>query len=397
MATKLSIHWVSEHTGGEDLAAFARIQPPVIKIINPSYERCRQAYEAYPGALFLLRDHPLSEQHDDVDRDPEGTGRRHAEEYMAHVGEWAPMIPKGQRVYTNLNEPQLWGDCDPKQDYPLWRQQQEQHEIINCRYGIAFLDRLAAEGESGGHGNYSVGWLDNDGPDTPPHWYREHFQQMRAALARGRHYLVLHEYWSKNGPADMWKWWAGRWLWNTWPEIKIIIGEAGLDQYVAVAREPDPDLRAKYAQDRGWMYYLEPYQYMAQLEWYDIETRKDPRVVGWTPFTYDFCIPWGSFDLRPLRNSIAEYAEQQRQEEPVNFHDAVIAAGEASQLVRFNPQAALQKAAFAANFVVNGNEGRMDYGGTRYAFQRAEHMGTGEVRVFWCTEGDWGNVHYEVR
>ncbi len=400
MATKMGVHWQWAHTGPEDLECFRRWQPGVIKIINPTYERCRQAYEVCPDALYLLRDHALSEQHTDADRDPEGSGRRHAEEYLAHVREWAPFIPPRQRVYTALNEPQLWGDVPldgTPQTYALWREQQARHEQTNCRYSVAFLDRLAQAGESGGVGNYAVGWPDNDGPDTPVHWGRPHFQSLRAALARGPHYLVLHEYFAHSGPDDMWRWWAGRWLWNDWPEVRIIIGEAGIDQYVAVAREPDPVLRAKYAQDRGWVYYLTGGQYLAQLARYDAQTLKDPRVVGWTPFTYDFSAPWGSFDLRPLRAAIIAYADSLRQENPMSLHDTLIQAAEASQQVRFNPGAALQRAIFSHNFVPNGPEGRLDYNGTRYAFQRAEHLGTGEVRSYYTEEGNWDNVRFEVR
>lgn len=64
------------------------------------------------------------------------------------------------------------------------------------------------------------------------------------------------------------------------------------------------------------------------------------------------------------------------------------------QTIHFNPNAALQKVIFADGFVPNTPEFTMAYRGTEYVAQQAEHLGTGERRVYCVPVGDWGNVTY---
>lgn len=76
---------------------------------------------------------------------------------------------------------------------------------------------------------------------------------------------------------------------------------------------------------------------------------------------------------------------------------ALIAAAEANQVIQFNPDAALQKAIFADGLVPNSSEFRVTVAGTTYVGQRAEHLDTGEVRVYYVQEDDWGSVQHVVR
>lgn len=82
---------------------------------------------------------------------------------------------------------------------------------------------------------------------------------------------------------------------------------------------------------------------------------------------------------------------------PQTLSEALIAAGERAQVIQFNPMAALQLRIFAAGMVPNSGEFDVMYHGTSYRCQRAEHLGTGEVRVYYAPLGDWGNVSYVVR
>jgi hypothetical protein len=77
--------------------------------------------------------------------------------------------------------------------------------------------------------------------------------------------------------------------------------------------------------------------------------------------------------------------------------ELLIKAGEIAQVIRFNPDAALQKRIFADGFVPNSPEFEVEYDGARYVAQRAEHMGSGEVRVYYCKDGNWSNVLCVVR
>ena len=80
-------------------------------------------------------------------------------------------------------------------------------------------------------------------------------------------------------------------------------------------------------------------------------------------------------------------------------HPAVnlLAAGEQRQVIEFNPSAALQKRIFADGFVPNSPEFRSPVNGVTYVGQRAEHLGSGRVRVYYVSLGDWGNVRYAQR
>ena len=77
--------------------------------------------------------------------------------------------------------------------------------------------------------------------------------------------------------------------------------------------------------------------------------------------------------------------------------DLLLAEAERQQVIQFNPNAALQKQIFAAGFVPNSPEFRLTQTGTTWAAQRAEHLGTGEVRVYHAAVGNWGNVRFVTR
>lgn len=81
-------------------------------------------------------------------------------------------------------------------------------------------------------------------------------------------------------------------------------------------------------------------------------------------------------------------------EEATMLKDALLAQAELEQVIRFNPKAALQRAIFVDGFVPNSAEFTVDEDGISYVAQRAEHMGTGEVRVYYVPVGDWGNVQF---
>lgn len=80
-----------------------------------------------------------------------------------------------------------------------------------------------------------------------------------------------------------------------------------------------------------------------------------------------------------------------------SLRDLLLYRGEQNQVIQFNPGAALQKEIFADGFVPNSGEYEAQWEGVEYVAQRAEHLASGEVRVYYVEEGDWENVRYEVR
>lgn len=77
--------------------------------------------------------------------------------------------------------------------------------------------------------------------------------------------------------------------------------------------------------------------------------------------------------------------------------ELLVRTGDQKQVIQFNPGAALQKAIFAASFVPNSGEFKVQWDGQAYVGQRAEHLESGEVRIYYCKDGNWSNVLYVVR
>ena len=82
---------------------------------------------------------------------------------------------------------------------------------------------------------------------------------------------------------------------------------------------------------------------------------------------------------------------------PITLNQVLLKEAAKRQVIQFNPNAALQKRIFAAGFVPNSPEFEVEHDGVHYAAQRAEHLGTGEVRIYFVKVGDWGNVAYAGR
>lgn len=79
------------------------------------------------------------------------------------------------------------------------------------------------------------------------------------------------------------------------------------------------------------------------------------------------------------------------------LQDALLWHGAREQVIQLNPDAALQKRILAANFIPTSREFPVEYQSVGYIGQRAEHLGTGEVRVYYARMGDWTNVAYVKR
>lgn len=72
--------------------------------------------------------------------------------------------------------------------------------------------------------------------------------------------------------------------------------------------------------------------------------------------------------------------------------ERLLQEGESRQVIQFNPAAALQGRIFKDGFVPNSPEFGLTANGVSYAAQRAENLGSGDVRVYHVVVGEWGNV-----
>lgn len=286
-------HATFTHTDGQDMGAIKAMQPAVVKVFEnvfTSFDLLEELYRNLPDALIIMRDWPLSEQKSDMARNPEETGKRHADEWAQKVTMWKERVPSFDQKRTlvlGINEPAVWAVLDQ-----------------TVRYYTAFAHRLTDHRIRGGLLSLSVGWPANTGPDTAANW--QPYETVHTAMKRGlvydvEHVVVLHEYWYTQGPDHMWKWWAGRYLWCPW-QVPIILGECGIDSGVDHA---GPHL--------GWQSFISKEQYIEQLRRYEDLLRQDPRIIGATPFTYDYgSREWATFDVRPIRWELVEYAKSRQ-------------------------------------------------------------------------------------
>jgi len=268
--TVLGIYWAPGHQRPTDIDYMQRLQPPAIRVLDPDPNQLVIAHQAAPHALILPRDWALSEQHDDVRRDPIATGKRHAQEWRQKLDRWNLPIPADQIIVVGINEPQVWTMLQQTVDY-----------------NVAFLDECTRLNLRACALNLSVGWPANNGPDTPPDW--SPYAPIEAAIQRGKHYLVLHEYWYRTGPRDGWGWFAGRLQHCPW-DVPIIIGECGVDMYVDMQRWQNDG-----KPNRGWRGNVEATSYAYQMEQY--ARGLDKRVIAILPFLTDYrSNHWESFD-----------------------------------------------------------------------------------------------------
>ena len=381
MTTKLSLHWRPTHLDGADQTIIGRWRPNSAKIINANSDHVRMLKQSSPGTLVVLRDHPLSEQHDNMMHDPAATGEYHAAR-MVEIAQSVGANP-ANTILLGINEPHVW---------------EEGGITATVVYTCEFLDTLSTLGWYGGALNLSVGWPANKGYNTPPDWAP--FEPVYHAIRRGGHALVLHEYWAKEGPQRNWGWWAGRYTKCMW-DVPIIIGECGVDQYVNGPTS---------AESRGWASHMNAEQYFEQLGWYDAQLSLDDRVQSAEIFCYDYDAPWQTFDIRQVREQWLAWVQMRGRGDPVratedawSFHEdegefpaepvepdydavkeAIREAAWNAVGIPYNPEAALARHAREMGLGVPMSV-EFDFDG-----YRAQGFSRG---IVCCKIGDWENVY----
>jgi hypothetical protein len=275
--SKLGVYWSVMHRRPGDYEYFKKLNPPVVKIMDGGSDDYRWVRENLPGALVIARDWALSEQHEDMLRDPAGTGVRHAREWANHAVRLG--FDRGNTLVLGINEPRVW--------------EPGVAEALRV-YSIAFARECAVVGLRPGLMQFSVGWPGNSGEGTPPDWSAYH--GVESAIIDSNGMLVCHEYFADKGPSENWGWWCGRSLSCPW-NVPIVIGECGVDMYVK-------DGGVEHTK-RGWNGNVDAATYADFLVRYDAAMSTDPRYVGCCVFATDFAnSEWWSFDTEPAHDSI---------------------------------------------------------------------------------------------
>jgi len=265
------------HRRPQDYAFFKQLQPAVFKIMDGGNNDYAWARDNLPNSLIIARDWALSEQHNDMWRDPTGTGKRHAEEWNQHQQRLG--FDKSKTLILGVNEPQVWNAGTP--------------EALRL-YTISLCDSATLFGLRVGAMQLSVGWPNNKGGESLPDWTPWHGVEI--AIRRNGGALVCHEYFADQGPNENWGWWCGRVLKCPW-QVPIVIGECGIDMYV---KDGSVSKNA-----RGWRARKSPEQYARELADYVGRMSNDSRFVGCAVFAADFASQdWYSFDIEPAYTAI---------------------------------------------------------------------------------------------
>jgi len=268
--SRLGVYWSVMHRRQQDYDYFKRLQPSVFKIMDGGPPDYQFAKDNLPNSLVIARDWALSEQHSDMLKDPVGTGKRHAQEWSNHQSRLG--FDRARTLILGINEPRVWETGVP--------------EALR-QYTIAMCDEATRLGLRVGAMQFSVGWPNNKGPDTPPDWSLWH--GVDNAIRRNNGALVCHEYWADAGPFENWGWWGGRVLKCPW-QVPIVVGETGVDMYVKDGSVPHAS--------RGWQGRMEPERYARELAEYVFKMSADSRFVGCAVFAADFAShEWFSFDI----------------------------------------------------------------------------------------------------
>ncbi len=141
-------------------------------------------------------------------------------------------------------------------------------------------------------------------------------------------------------------------------------------------------------------------RYWNSLLWYNDELMKDEYVDAALLFVVGAIHPWETFEhLGGIVDRLEAFqADYRGAPDPgTTLAEILLAAAEEAQVIQFNPEAALQKRILADGFVPNSPEFELSFNSTSYVAQRAEHLGTGEVRVYYVTKGNWSDVRHVRR
>jgi hypothetical protein len=188
---------------------------------------------------------------------------------------------------------------------------------------------------------------------------------------------------------------------------KVIISECGMTQGVLGGQDVGPwhtpTVPANvldYLASKNISPEVTEERYWKSLTWYNEELMKDGYVAAALLFVVGAVHPWESFEhLGGIIGRIEAFqVDDAGSSEPDKvLAEKLITAAAEAQVIQFNSNAALQKRIFADGFVPNSPEFEIVFEDVRYVAQRAEHLKTGKVRVYYVPKGDWSQVGYVQR
>ena len=297
---KVGAHYIVTHNRPQDMDFVAACPAPSAKIVyssTPNADHVREVMRRAP-ARVVLRDHPLSEQHDDIWRDPAGTGRRHAREWKQHLDEIGG-LDFNRILVEGVNE------------FPHWLENGIQTQLI---YELAFGNEAQRLGVNTLHCQFPVGWPGNGGiADAPPDW--KPWEPILAWIdAHPGTFLAIHEYWGFNTGVHFYAgWWFLRY--RKMPHK----GPTMLTELGGLRARQNPDETFGLVARDGWKGNdedkdsgISAEQYLAQWQQAEVELRTDLYIDSAHLFTTDGAHPWiEECDAEPVNGRWVQWARQQ--------------------------------------------------------------------------------------
>lgn len=280
MSHKWGLHWLRTHPDNRlDFEHIERMGYLSLKIFQnewPNADFCRNLLAAArPDAIFIARDHPLSEQKQDMYDAPVETGVRHAREWHEKVKSGRFHLPLDRTYFQGINEP------DSNHAFKAIDAYTEAFAIELGRYG------MKAAGWVFGTGHPST--VDRH-PKKEVDW--SHYRASASALIEHDGIACFHAY----GAHNDFKWDNHLARWTTCPyPLTAVSDEFGVD-YGVVEHMNLQGWRSFFSEPRDYVKWLD--QAQAGVRSRLLNNGSPLRLHSFQVFTFDHSKPWGSFDIR---------------------------------------------------------------------------------------------------
>ena len=175
----------------------------------------------------------------------------------------------------------------------------------------------------------------------------------------------------------------------TGPMPQVCIGEANVDDGGANSSGKHYSWKTAFNNNFG--------ELVNNARWYHGVCINSKYQVG--PIFYYISEPnadWQDFEINEV-NARQLTAINSEFVQPIDVGASMLKEAELQQVIKFNPNAAIQKRIFADGFVPNSGEFSKVISDAVYVGQRAEHLGTGKVRVYYCKAPVWSTVYVKER
>lgn len=268
---RFGVHWIADQFRQADLDYMSALKPPVIKIVNPTLDRVKEALARIdPNGHVALRYHPISEQQSELAANPEGLAREHAAYWRNQFANAYTSVDRSRLWVMGINEP------DVSNLAAMQRLARYTDVLITELNGIPIYAY-----------NLSVGWP----MEVAGEIIWSPFMGQQDLINQSKSFVCVHEYWYPD-PANGWNSYANR-VSRSPMNCHFIIGECGYTRKLAGLPQP-----------WGWNGNVSADVYAQQL-WYYHDKVAPEKVFAVLPFTTSYGgQEWANKDTAPCSQQI---------------------------------------------------------------------------------------------